>query len=104
MDRQQAFADDTIWAGLVRTEPETSSGWHHHGDHVTVAFVVRGALRFDFGIEGREAALATAGDFARVPPHLVHRESTPSDEPCEVVVIRVGRGESNVNVDGPAAG
>lgn len=103
MDRQQAFAGEDIWAGFVRTEPQTASGWHHHGDHDTIAFVVSGSLRFEFGAGGSEAVLATVGDFVHVPARLVHRESTPSDEACEVVVVRVGSGDSNVNVDGPAA-
>jgi uncharacterized RmlC-like cupin family protein len=103
MDRQQAFAGEDIWAGFVRTEPQTASGWHHHGDHDTIAFVVSGSLRFEFGAGGSEAVLAAVGDFVHVPARLVHRESTPSDEACEVVVVRVGSGDSNVNVDGPAA-
>jgi hypothetical protein len=37
-----------------------------------------------------------------VPKGAVHRESNPSDDVAEIIVVRSGRGESNVNVDGPA--
>lgn len=32
MAREEAFATDRMWSGLVRTEPGMRSGWHHHGD------------------------------------------------------------------------
>jgi uncharacterized RmlC-like cupin family protein len=101
MDRQEAFAQQGWWAGYVRTEPETSSAWHHHGDHDTIAYVVSGALRFEFGRGGSEAVFARPGDFVRIPSRLIHRESTPGNRPCEVVIVRVGTGDSTVNVDGP---
>lgn len=103
MYREQAFADDEVWAGFVRTDPEAASAWHHHGDHETFAYVVSGALRFEFGSGGSEAVFARPGDFVRIPGRLVHRESTPGNEPCEVVIVRTGRGESTVNLTGPEA-
>ena len=103
MDRQQAFATDAAWAGFVRTEPEMSSGWHHHGEHETIVYVLSGSLRFEFGPGGSDDVLATPGDFVLVPRGLVHRESTPAGT-CEVVVVRAGRGESTVNVEGPDPG
>jgi uncharacterized RmlC-like cupin family protein len=101
MDRQQAFLTDAVWAGFVRTEPETASGWHHHGEHETIVYVLTGSLRFEFGPGGADETVATPGDFALVPRGLVHRESTPASQPCEVIVVRAGRGESSVNVEGP---
>jgi uncharacterized RmlC-like cupin family protein len=101
MEREQAFADEGVWAGFVRTDPKASSAWHHHGDHETIAYVLGGAIRFEFGPGGTEAIVARTGDFVRVPARLVHRETTPGDQPCEVVIVRAGRGRSTVNVDGP---
>jgi uncharacterized RmlC-like cupin family protein len=104
LDRQQAFATDALWAGLVRSEPDMASGWHHHGDHQTIAYVLSGSLRFEFGPGGSEGLVAGPGDFVLVPARLVHRESTPSSDRCDLVIVRAGRGESTVNVDGPEPG
>lgn len=35
MRREEAFADEASWVGLVRAEPGQVSGWHHHGDYET---------------------------------------------------------------------
>jgi uncharacterized RmlC-like cupin family protein len=104
MDRQQAFATDEMWSGLVRTEPGMVSGWHHHGEHETVIYVVSGALKMEFGPNGSGAVEAKPGDFLYVPKHAVHRESNPAAEHADVLVVRAGTGESVFNVDGPAAG
>src|SRR5205085_3860059 len=48
MRREMAFEVPGLWAGLVHTEPGASSGWHHHGDHETSLYVVRGQLRLEF--------------------------------------------------------
>jgi uncharacterized RmlC-like cupin family protein len=103
MDRQQAFATDAAWAGFVRTEPEMTSAWHHHGEHETIIYVLGGSLSFEFGPGGSDEVVATPGDFVLVPRGLVHRESTPGAA-CEAVVVRAGRGESTVNVEGPDPG
>jgi uncharacterized RmlC-like cupin family protein len=102
MDRQQAFATEKMWSGLVRTEAGMVSGWHHHGDYDTVIYVLSGALRMEFGTNGGMTVEAAPGDFVYVPKGAVHREGNPSDEPAELVVVRAGEGESTVNVDGPA--
>lgn len=101
MDRQQAFATDTLWAGFVRTEGGLVSGWHHHGGYETVIYVLDGTLRLEYGPGGADAVEARPGDFVRVPKGVVHRESDPSPEPANVVVVRVGSGQSTFNVDGP---
>jgi uncharacterized RmlC-like cupin family protein len=101
MDRQQAFATDTLWAGLDRTDAGMMSGWHHHGEHETVIYVVSGDLRMEFGADGERTADAGPGDFVRVPKRVVHRESNPSAAPADVIVFRSGSGETLVNVDGP---
>jgi uncharacterized RmlC-like cupin family protein len=105
MHRQQAFAVPGLWAGVVRTDPGATSGWHHHGEHETSLYVVRGRIRLEFGPGGREVVEAGPGDFLHVPAGTVHRESNPSDTDASLAVIaRAGTGAPTVNVDGPSAG
>jgi uncharacterized RmlC-like cupin family protein len=101
MVREEAIADDRMWAGLVRTAPGMVSGWHHHGDFETAIYVQTSSLRMEFGPGGRETVEAGPGDFVRVAPQTVHRETNPSDRESEIVVVRAGTGVPVVNVDGP---
>jgi uncharacterized RmlC-like cupin family protein len=101
MVREQAFAADDRWVGVVRTEPGVWSGWHHHGDTDTYFYVLRGALELKFGPGGHERLRVRAGDYAHVPHGVIHREGTPPDEPAEVALVRIGSGAPVVNVEGP---
>jgi uncharacterized RmlC-like cupin family protein len=102
MVREEALATGGMWSGTARTEPGMVSGWHHHGEHETTIYVLSGALRLEFGPGGADAVQAGPGDFVHVPAGVVHREGNPSGEPADLVLVRAGRGESTVNVDGPA--
>jgi uncharacterized RmlC-like cupin family protein len=102
MERHQAVATDGMWSGFVRTEASMVSGWHHHGSYETTIFVLTGALKMEFGPDGSTIVEAGPGDFVYVPKGVVHRESNPSAEPADIVVVRAGCGESTINVDGPA--
>jgi uncharacterized RmlC-like cupin family protein len=102
IDRQQAFATDGLWSGFARTDTGMVSGWHHHGEHETVIYVLTGALKMEFGPNGSHTVEAGPGDFVYVPKGAVHRESNPSAEPADLIVVRAGAGESTFNVDGPA--
>jgi uncharacterized RmlC-like cupin family protein len=102
MTRREAVARDGLWSGTVVTEPGAVSGWHHHGEHESTIYVVRGSLHMQFGPDGNESFDARAGDFVQVPPGAVHRESNPADDASLLVVFRHGHGEPTVNVDGPA--
>ena len=102
MERQEAIASDGMWSGTARTEAGMVSGWHHHGEYETTIYVLTGSLRMEFGSDGSNRLEAGPGDFVYVPKGVVHRESNPSAEPADIVVVRAGRGESTVNVDGPA--
>jgi uncharacterized RmlC-like cupin family protein len=104
MTREQAIATDGMWAGYVRTEAGSVSGWHHHGEYETSIYVVSGALRMEFGPGGADVLDAAPGDFLYVPPHAIHREGNPSDQEAAVIVVRAGSGDPVTNVDGPAAG
>jgi uncharacterized RmlC-like cupin family protein len=96
--RDAAIVVDDIWSGRARTEAGATSGWHHHGDHDTVAYVVSGAFRVETAAGVVDAA---PGDFVHVPARTVHRESNPSADTAEVVLVRRGTGPVVVNVDGP---
>jgi uncharacterized RmlC-like cupin family protein len=97
--REEAIVIGDLWSGRALTEPGVASEWHHHGEHDTIAYVVRGALRVE---TATDVVQCEPGDFVHVPAHTVHRESNPTTETSEVVVIRRGAGPVVVNVDGPA--
>ena len=79
------------------------SGWHHHGDFESVIFVATGALRMEFGPDGAETLETGPGDFLYVAPGAIHRESNPSADESQIIVVRAGSGEAVINVDGPEA-
>jgi uncharacterized RmlC-like cupin family protein len=101
MLRHQLVDDDDRWIGWVRTEAGLAGGWHHHGDRDSYVYVLRGAVTIDSGLGGRDHVTANAGDLVFNPAHVVHREVTAPGEAAELLVVRVGPGPLNVNVDGP---
>ena len=101
MLRSQAFSHGNVWLGEIRTSPGVTSGWHHHGEHSTFAYLVSGYARVEFGPGGAEHIEAGPGDFIHVPPHIIHREGNPGTEEQVAVAVRVGSGQSVFNVDGP---
>jgi len=68
--RGEAIVVGDLWSGRAATEPGIASDWHHHGEHDTIAYVVRGALRVETATDVVEAG---PGDFVHVPvqPTLV---------------------------------
>jgi uncharacterized RmlC-like cupin family protein len=102
MIREEAIATETTWAGLVRTDAGMLSGWHHHGEYESVIYVLTGLLRMESGPDGASIVDAAPGDFLLVPRGAIHREGNPSPDPGTAVVVRSGRGEPVVNVEGPA--
>ena len=101
MIREEAVATDGMWAGFVRTEPQMTSGWHHHGRFESLIYVETGALVMEFGPGGGEVREAGPGDFLYVAPGAVHRESNPTAAESHIIVVRSGSGEAVINVDGP---
>lgn len=101
LQRQVAFDDEEVWFGHVTTDAETQSGWHHHGEMTTFGYVLAGQLRFEFGPDGGDVVEAAAGEYFRVPPGLVHREGNPTEQPGNIVLVRVGEGPPVFPVDGP---
>jgi uncharacterized RmlC-like cupin family protein len=101
ISRERAIEVDGLWAGLVRTAPGMSSGWHHHGEYETAIYVARGRLRMESGRGGSEVINAVAGDFVHVPRGAIHREGNDGDEESHLIVVRAGQGAPTINVDGP---
>lgn len=101
MVREEALSTEGMWSGLVRTEAGMISGWHHHGEYETTIFILSGRLTMESGPGGSGVVEAGPGDFVYVPSHTVHRESNPSGEESRLIVVRSGKGEPVVNVDGP---
>lgn len=104
MAREAAVVAGPLWSGLVHTDPGAISGWHHHGEHQTSLYIVRGRMRLEYGPGGRGAVEAGPGDFLHVPPYAVHRECNPAAERSTAVIARAGHGKVTINVGGPEAG
>jgi uncharacterized RmlC-like cupin family protein len=91
--REAAIVVDGLWSGRARTEAGVTSGWHHHGEHDTIIYVVTGAIRVETAAGSDQADV---GGFVYVPAHVVHRESNPTSKTAEVVVVRRGSGPGGV--------
>ncbi len=59
LTRRVAFESHGHWFGHVEAEPETMSGWHHHGDNVTMGYVLKGKVTLEFGAGGQEKVEST---------------------------------------------
>ena len=102
MLRRDGLVAEHVRGLHVTTAPGSISGWHHHGDHETVGYVIGGGLRLEWGPGGAESVEAGPDDFFLVPPNTIHRESNPTKDDQVVVGFRIGTGPDVVNVDGPA--
>ncbi len=102
MDRREAFDENGVWAGTLRTSAGVVTGWHTHPGPDTYMYVVSGSLVLEFGPAGRHRVEAQAGDFVLIPRGVVHREGTmrarTASKPCSSAV---GEGEIVANVDAP---
>lgn len=103
MIREEAVQTDHLWAGIARTKPGNISGWHHHGEWETIAYVIAGACRLEFGPGGQEVVVGEPGDYIFIPKGEIHRESNPTEGEQELVIVRFGTGPVVIGVDGPAA-
>jgi uncharacterized RmlC-like cupin family protein len=103
MIREEAIQTDHLWAGIARTKPGNISGWHHHGEWETVAYVIAGACRLEFGPGGQEVVVGEPGDYIFIPKGVIHRESNPTEGEQALVIVRFGTGPVVIGVDGPAA-
>jgi uncharacterized RmlC-like cupin family protein len=101
MQRGQAFAHDGVWAGFAVFPGGASTGWHHHGDYATYAYITSGAMTVEFGPGGSELVEIGEGDFIYIPGHLVHRESVAAEGGAGALVRVGGVGATVFNVEGP---
>jgi quercetin dioxygenase-like cupin family protein len=99
--RELAFKTGRATLMRARADPHAVSGWHHHGEHEVLGFVVRGAARFEFGPDGSRAVEVPEGGFFHVPSGLIHRDVNPLDVEQEIVLTLVGDGPIVVNVESP---
>jgi len=102
--RRAAFEEDGHWFGHVEASPETMSGWHHHGDNVTIGYVLKGHATLEFGPGGRDRIDVGEGEYFRVPKHVIHREGNMSSSAAEVVLVRIGVEPVVFPADGPEPG
>ena len=102
--REVAFDSGNIIAFRGRVAPGVVSGWHHHGDHDYVAYMISGRARIEYGLGGRDAVEVGAGEFFSVPRRMVHRDINPSTEEEHLgIIFLAGTGPWVVNVEGPEA-
>ncbi|MGC2661502.1 MAG: cupin domain-containing protein [Bryobacteraceae bacterium] len=101
MIREEALNTGQLWTGIARTAPGNLSGWHHHGDWDTVAYVLSGAVRLECGPSGRTILYAELGDFLFIPRAEIHRESNPTSEEQRLVIVRSGHGPVVIAADAP---
>ena len=98
--RHLAFEDKGSKVLRAQTEPETVSGWHHHGHYEVYGYVVSGNVRFENGSDEKNAISLGPGDFFHVPSHTIHREINPSsNQGNDVILFLHGTGPLVVNVE-----
>jgi len=89
----------SLWAGVMLAEPNTSSSVHHHGNLETVVYVLSGKSKVRWGNRLEHEVDLEPGDFLFIPPFVPHQEINPSpDQPTEWVVVRSGREAIVVNL------
>lgn len=101
MLRDEVISAPDSWVGMVSTEPDFTSGWHHHGGYDTYVYVISGQIKMEFGKAGKESCVAKVGEVLHIPKNTIHRESNPGDDKQLLFAVRVGQGAPVTNVDGP---
>lgn len=99
--RETVFETEANVMVRSRVGPETTTGWHHHGERHVYGYVVEGTGAVEYGPGGDERDEVGAGEFFYIAPGTVHRDVNPTDEDVVVLVNFVGSGPPVVNVDGP---
>jgi len=101
--RKTAFETEGLWAGVTTViAKDTPSQWHHHADHDSVMYMLEGAIRVDWGADGEKSFVMRPGDFGFFRQGVIHRaQLVEGSERCSFAVVRIGMGETVVNVDGP---
>lgn len=102
-NRRKAFASDGLWVGECHvTAIDAPSQWHHHADYDSVMYMLSGRIRVDHGATGEDSFELGTGDYAFFPRGAIHRaQILEGGENVHYVFMRLGTGESVVNVDEP---
>src|ERR671914_226304 len=99
---QHSF-DAQTWSGgdadPAHRLPGHADGWHHHGDHHVIAYLITGKVRIEWGVDGGKALEPAPGDLVHIEPGTIHRETYEGR--VEIVGFTVGSGPGRVNVEGP---
>ena len=103
--RRKALEAGDLWVGECHvTALYEPSQWHHHKDFDSVMYMLSGRIRVDHGSVGKESFELGAGDYAYFPRRLIHRcQILEGDDDVRYVFLRIGKGETLENVDGPDA-
>lgn len=101
IERRTAFEGDDHWFGHAVAKANTMSGWHHHGDHTTLGYLVSGSIRLEYGPGGSLSADVGPGEYFTVPAGAIHREGNTSTEDAQAIVVRFGEGPPVFPAEGP---
>lgn len=99
--RRKIFETENVRIGQTRVGPGAASAWHHHGKRTLYGYIVSGQLTVEFGPGGSESVRASAGEFLRIPPGLVHRDVNSTSVSAIVVNVTIGEGPATIDVSGP---
>lgn len=99
MTRRVTQVDEQVSLAVVSTEPNRTSSWHHHGEHTSYVYVLKGHLHIDWGPGGQESVDLASGDFYVISPNTIHREGNPGPEDQVLVAFYLGSGPVAVNLD-----
>lgn len=101
--RMKALAMDGLWVGQCHvTAKDVPSQWHHHDNYDSIMYMLAGKIRVDWGAKGEQSFELNPGDYAFLGRKAIHRaQIIEATEDCRYVFVRIGEGESVVNVEGP---
>lgn len=104
-NRRKAIQAGNLWVGECHvTALEKPSQWHHHAEYDSVMYMLSGRIRVDYGEAGKDSFEIGPGDYAYFPRRAIHRAQIVSGgDDVRYVFVRVGEGETVVNVDGPGS-
>lgn len=101
--RKTAHSNEGLWIGQCQvTARNVPSQWHHHENYDSIMYMLEGRIRVDWGENGEMSFEMGPGDYAFFGRKVIHRaQIIDVPEDCRYVFVRIGQGESVVNVEGP---
>src|SRR5262245_50903275 len=102
-NRKKALEAGPLWIGQCHvTALDSPSQWHHHQEFDSVMYMLSGRIRVDYGEGGSKSCEIGKGDYAYFPRLAIHRcQVIEGGDDVHYVFVRLGEGETVVNVDGP---